>query len=42
MSESHDWQWVELDHPAHRGFHLCSQCGIRVIGEVKGLRVGCF
>jgi len=41
VTNSHDWEWVKLADPAHRGFHLCKRCGVRVIGGIKRLIVGC-
>jgi len=42
VTNSHDWEWVKLADPAHRGFHLCKRCGVRVIGGIEGLIVGCI
>ena len=37
----HEWEWVKLADPNHRGFHICKRCKVRVIGNIKVLLVGC-
>ena len=42
VTNSHDWKWVKLPDPAHRGFHVCERCGMKVVGDPKRVQVGCF